>query len=626
MNRWWYTKVIFILLLGAAAFLSIWPSLESMAGLKAPAWVKKVMTRQINRGLDIRGGARFVYTVQVDEAIRDKRDRYVDDIRQKVAVELGLHKGDALLTTDEQNKLAERVKAERPEYNKIVLKFVNEADASKVKDKLFASFKEELSMMQLGDAKSVGFKIRTETESSVRERAVGQAKKTIENRVDELGLREAAITTRDEDIIIEVPGENDKVFAEIEQIVAQTAKLEFKILDDEHDFIGDLYKDDSSKYPLPEGGSVQYESAPTGVNSSGTQKYSQTHFIRIVYKNGETIADAIKRVKPWIATLPVPDDHQLALGEFDDQDQNGVRKVVGLRTYYMYRKADVAGEHITDAQVAVASDKPQADYYVAISFSPTGGERFKQITGANIKKRFAILLDERVDSAPVIQTEIGNGHAQITLGSYANRQEQLKAAKKLELVLRAGALPAPIEQSNKQKIGASLGGDTVKQGLKGALLGAGLVLIFMVLYYRKAGVVADVAVLFNLLLQLAALALFGASITLPGIAGLALTIGMAVDANVLINERIREELREGRSPRAAVEAGYNKAFSSIVDGHVTTFIGGLLLLQYGTGPIKGFAVTLIIGIIASLFTAVVCTRLIFDWWVIGRRVRKLSVG
>ncbi len=148
----------------------------------------------------------------------------------------------------------------------------------------------------------------------------------------------------------------------------------------------------------------------------------------------------------------------------------------------------------------------------------------------------------------------------------------------------------------------------------------------MVAYYSVAGIIADMAVLFNLLLQLSALAAFGASMTLPGIAGLALTMGMAVDANVLINERIREELREGRSARAAVENGYSKAFAAILDGHVTTFIGGLLLLQYGTGPIKGFAVTLIIGIVASLFTAVVCTRMVFDWWVLGRRAKKLLIG
>jgi preprotein translocase subunit SecD len=204
--------------------------------------------------------------------------------------------------------------------------------------------------------------------------------------------------------------------------------------------------------------------------------------------------------------------------------------------------------------------------------------------------------------------------------------KQLHDARQLELVLRSGALPAPITPSNESLIGPSLGKDAIDQGVKGAVVGIGLVLAFMLFYYRKSGFVADAAVLFNMLLQMALLATFGATMTLPGIAGLALTVGMSVDANVLINERIREELRGGRSIRAAVEAGYDKAFSSILDGHVTVFISGLILAQYGSGPVKGFAVTLIVGIICSLFTGVFCTRLVFDWWPRGAKVKRLSVG
>ncbi|MBI2392906.1 MAG: protein translocase subunit SecD [Deltaproteobacteria bacterium] len=625
MSRWWYTKLILILALGIGAFVSVWPSLESMAGLKAPPWVKEHVKARINRGLDLRGGLRLVYTVQVDEAIRDKRDRFADELRAKVGTALGIHKGDAPLTNDEQKAISEKLTIERIEHNKLLLRFKDVADVPKVNDDLLGPMKEELLLYRPGDPAVVGFKVRTEVENAIRERAVGQAKKTVENRVDELGLREAAITTRDEDIIIEVPGEDEKTFEEIKAIVSQTARLEFKIVDDEADFFG---KVNEYEHPLPEGATMQNELAPAGVSASGSVKQTPSHFVRLVKKPEESQQDALKRFKTWIATLGVPDDHQVAFGEFEDIDAvTGKRKPVGWRTYYLFRRADVTGEYITDAQVASDTNKgPQVEYYVAITFSPTGADRFKMITGANVKRRFAILLDDKVDSAPVIQSEIGGGHASITLGSFADKREQLDAAKKLELVLRAGALPAPIEKSNEQRIGASLGSDAIKQGLKGALLGAGLVLVFMVIYYHWSGVVANGAVLFNLLLQLAALALFGASMTLPGIAGLALTIGMAVDANVLINERIREELREGRSPRAAVETGYAKAFAAIFDGHVTTFIGGLLLMQYGTGPIKGFAVTLIIGIVASLFTAVVCTRLVFDWWVLGRRVKKLSVG
>jgi preprotein translocase subunit SecD len=192
---------------------------------------------------------------------------------------------------------------------------------------------------------------------------------------------------------------------------------------------------------------------------------------------------------------------------------------------------------------------------------------------------------------------------------------QLRDSRKLELVLRSGALPAPISPSNEQRIGPSLGRDSIELALQGAAAGGLLVLAFMFFYYRLAGLIADISVVTNVFLQLAILASFGASMTLPGIAGLALTVGMGVDANVLINERIREEIALGKSPRAAVDIGYSKAFSAIIDGHLTTLIAGIVLAQYGTGPIKGFAVTLMVGVAVSVFTGVLMSRTLFDIWV-----------
>jgi preprotein translocase subunit SecD len=206
-------------------------------------------------------------------------------------------------------------------------------------------------------------------------------------------------------------------------------------------------------------------------------------------------------------------------------------------------------------------------------------------------------------------------------------EAQLRDSKNLELVLRSGALPAPISPSNEQRIGPSLGQDSIKLGIQGALGGIGLVLLFMMVYYQRAGFIADVAVVMNLFLQLAILCSFGASMTLPGIAGLALTVGMAVDNNIIINERIREELGLGKSPRAAVDVGYKRALSAIIDGHVTTVIAGLVLAQYGTGPLKGFAVTLMVGVICNIFTGVIVSRLMVDWWVknLGRGA-QLDLG
>jgi preprotein translocase subunit SecD len=287
---------------------------------------------------------------------------------------------------------------------------------------------------------------------------------------------------------------------------------------------------------------------------------------------------------------------------------------VGWRTYLLRSRADITGDMIRDA-AAVPDQSTQSlgGWHVVLTFTDQGGRIFERITGANVNRRFAIILDGRVESAPEIRDRIA-GQATITMGS-RDPKSQLRDSRQLELVLRSGALPAPISPSNEQRIGPSLGRDSIRLAVEGAGAGATLVLLFMVFYYRRGGLIADVAVVLNLLLQLAILASFGASMTLPGIAGLALTMGMGVDANVLINERIREELRDGKSPRRAVELGFGKALSAIVDGQLTTFIAGVVLAQYGTGPIKGFAVTLMVGVLCSIFTGVVVTRLLFDLWV-----------
>jgi preprotein translocase subunit SecD len=284
----------------------------------------------------------------------------------------------------------------------------------------------------------------------------------------------------------------------------------------------------------------------------------------------------------------------------------------------------VSGEDVKEAFTAF--DQENNRPYVALNFNQKGADLFGQLTGRNVKRRMAIALDDRIESAPVIQTEIGGGRCQITLGGSTSYNETLQEAKDLVVVLRAGALPAPIRPANEQMIGPSLGADAIEKSALGAALGIALVVVFMILYYQVAGVVADIAVLLNILFLLALMALFEATLTLPGVAGIALTVGMAVDANVLINERIREELRAGKSARVAVDQGFDRAFWSIFDGQLTTFISGVVLFQYGTGPIKGFAVTLMIGIATSLFTGVFCSRVMFDWIVRGLRVKSLKVG
>lgn len=289
-----------------------------------------------------------------------------------------------------------------------------------------------------------------------------------------------------------------------------------------------------------------------------------------------------------------------------------------LKTPYLIKKRTLlTGAHLTDARVQI--DSQYNEPYVSIDFDKKGGRDFARITGANVKKRLAIVLDNKVYSAPVIQEKITGGKARIT-GNFTTDE-----ARDLAIALRAGALPAPVNIIEERTVGPSLGTDSIKKGLMSMWVGGILVVLFMGIYYKASGLIADFALILNIVLIAAGLAGFQATLTLPGIAGIILTIGMAVDANVLIFERIREEMHLGKTPRAAVDAGYDRATLTILDANVTTLIAALVLFQFGTGPVKGFAVTLSLGVISSMFTALILTRLIFDYYLINRKVKTLSI-
>ena len=285
--------------------------------------------------------------------------------------------------------------------------------------------------------------------------------------------------------------------------------------------------------------------------------------------------------------------------------------------YLIKKRASMTGAYITDARVNV--DQQFNEPYVSMTFDKKGARLFERITEENKKKRLAIILDKNIYSAPVIQEKISGGEARIT-GNFSDAE-----ARDLAIVLRAGALPAPVEILEERTVGPSLGTDSIRMGLMSMIVGGIIVTLFMMIYYKGAGLIADLALIMNILLIAAGLAFFQATLTLPGIAGIILTIGMAVDANVLIFERIREELRLGKTARAAVAAGYDRATLTILDANVTTLLVALVLLQFGTGPVKGFAVTLSLGIISSLFTALILTRMIFDYYLMNPSRKKVSI-
>ncbi|MBI5244769.1 MAG: protein translocase subunit SecD [Elusimicrobia bacterium] len=396
--------------------------------------------------------------------------------------------------------------------------------------------------------------------------AVDRAIEIIRNRVDQFGVAEPVISRQGERwIVVQLPGITNTVAAK--DIIGKTALLEFRMEDDSD-------KAREAKQKIAELGEP-YEKMP-----DGTLKVSSA------------------------ALALVPQGDALFPGRES--------------TFYILRgTAPVNGSQLESAKVATGNTGMPI---VEFKFKSAGAKVFAELTSANVGKNMAIILDGQVHTAPVIKSPIRGGSG-IIEGNY-----RMEEARNLAIVLRAGALPAPVRIIEERTVGASLGEDSIKAGLRACAVGGVIIIVFMLVYYELAGVFANFALFLNLLFLLALMAYFGSTLTLPGIAGILLTAGMAVDANVLIYERIREELRAGKPSRIAVDAGYDRAFSAILDSNLTTLISAVFLFQFGTGPIKGFAVTLTIGILCSMFTAITVTHMMFHAYLANRAVDKLHIG
>ncbi|MBI5026167.1 MAG: protein translocase subunit SecD [Nitrospirae bacterium] len=401
----------------------------------------------------------------------------------------------------------------------------------------------------------------------IKDSSADQALETIRNRIDQFGVSEPTIHRQStNEIVVQLPGVKEPKRAI--EVIGKTALLEFKLLDDENPIAAQL---------------------PASVLPG----------------------DEEKLIREFGPKIPIEDE--ILFERVVNKETGRVTK----RVYLVKKQTLMTGDLLTEARVNI--DTRFNEPYVSISFNPAGAKLFEQITAANIKKRLAIILDGNVYSAPVIQDRISGGNAQIT-GTFS-----MDEAKDLAIVLRAGALPAPMKILQNVTVGPSLGRDSIDAGVKAGIIGAILVIAFMIFYYKLSGLIADFALVLNILLLLGAMASLNATLTMPGIAGVILAIGMAVDSNVLMFERMREEIRAGKTPRAAVDSGYDKAFLTIVDSHVTTLITAAVLFQFGTGPIKGFAVTLGLGVAINLFTALIGTKTVFDLINSRREVKKLSI-
>ncbi len=484
----------------------------------------------VKLGLDLKGGILLTLGVNLDEAIKaniDKSAIIIKDLleREKIDVDDVKVQNDAIIV---RLLIASELDKAQREIERLGIYRTSKLSERELLVKLTDSEIERLKKSTLDEALSV-----------------------IKNRIDQFGVAEVDIRKAGDDrIIIALPGLVNPERAL--NIIGKTARLEFRLLDEEH---------------------------PLSSVSNGS----------------------------------VPEGSEILYGKVVDKKTGKEIKI----PYLVKKEVLLTGEHIADARVMV--DSMNNEPYVAIQFDPIGAKLFERITTENVGKRLAIILDNTVYSAPVIKEPITGGRASIT-GSFSYDE-----AHDLAIVLRAGRLPAPVTIMEMRTIGPSLGEDSIKTGIKATLVGVGLVYLFMLIYYKLAGFVADITMASCLIIILGAMSAFGATLTLPGIAGLALTTAMALDSNVIIFERIREELRLGRTVKNALDAGFSRATITVLDTHITTLISSLILFEYGTGPVKGFAVTMGIGLVASLLTSILFTRGLLELVVNILKLKKLPI-
>jgi protein-export membrane protein SecD/preprotein translocase SecF subunit len=527
-------------------------------GKVTPSWLPK---GHLNLGLDLQGGVQLVLGVNLTQAVENRLARIGTDVGH---------------WADQKDKptgikTAYVVKGE----TKLRVETTPEADKSLIVtavDKEYPSLQRSSS-----EGTYIDFIFRGDQIQTIKDGALEQAERVVRSRVDKWGVTEPVINRRsDGSIIAQLPGFKDPEKAK--ELLGRTAQLKFKIVDDEFRGLEEL----ASKLP-PE---VQLDRA---------------YGVSLVSENREKIFELTKGL--------IPADRELLLGR--ELLAGGKQR---FRSYVVMAATEITGDDVVDAVATMNQDGINQTPAVSLKFTTLGGKRFEDVTGANVRKRMAIVLDDIVESAPVINGKIPGGNALIALGGGFDFQAQLNEANQLAMVLKSGALPASITILEQRQVGATLGPELGKLGAKGVAVGLFLVFAFMLIYYKRPGIIACFALVLNALFLLATMSMFGFALTLPGIAGFVLSLGMAVDANVLINERIRDELRAGRSPRSALDNGFKRVFWTVMDSHVTAILASFVLLSTNTsGPIRGFAVTLAIGLVLSLWTALYCSHVFFDW-------------
>jgi preprotein translocase subunit SecD len=568
-RSWWWKAALY----GAAIVLAVLYLVPTVVPEeKRPAFFQKYFKKRIQLGLDLKGGLHLVYEVNIEKAVASKVDRLaneVDDVLRKKGADFTV------------------VRTGRDD---IAINFKVPGEASKLDDELLKPFRRDLDVVSRDPATgTVKLKYDSDRVAEVEELALRQAIETIRGRVDAFGVAEPTIIKKGTDIVVELPGAKEKDFERIKSIIGRTAQLEFKIVDDGSDYMKKVAAS------VPKSGAISVTPESWTEKHQGTQH--EDVYLRVKEKDKEELT---KFIAGLTGELAVPNDREFGLELMSPREVNEGTPDKYYRTYLLKKRAGVTGEYLQNAEESWDEmGRPE----VAFTMNRQGSDMMGKLTGENVGRKMAVVLDEKITSAPVIESK-SSDRGRITMGGYGDPFKVQQEVKDLVGVLRSGALPAPLKKSFETQVGATLGQDAIDKAKMSMGIGALMVILFMLIYYRVAGFIANLAMTLNMLFMIAILAAFEASLTLPGIAGLVLTIGMAVDSNIIIYERIREELRLGKSPRTAVDAGFQRAFWTVFDAHVTNFVAGIVLYSYGSGPIRGFAVTLLVGIVTNLLTSV----------------------
>lgn len=570
MKRSWWYRFTFLLLAGVISVMMIIPTALNF-GTDSNFPVKS----RITLGLDLQGGLYMILGIDFNKVYEDEVKGYARKIAfvlndQGIKAQTGtLDKTDVTDPTHsvaiEDSALMEKAKEEIKKFFPSILRMTKEENGQ-----LFYG----LTKVQ---------------KTNIEEQALTKSIEVIRNRIDEFGVTEPEIVSQGTNrIVIQLPGVKD--IERAKSLIGKTAKLEFKMVND------------------------------TVSLASMNAWIAKAKESGIEYKTGTRFSQYLRTLNDFlIKEKLLPKDHEMA---FEKTVSKATNEVTQMIPYVVEAGSKLSGDQLQDARVQI--DQQKNEPYVSLEFKASGAKIFEELTGANVGRRMAVILDGNVYSAPSIRERIGGGRAQITLGS-GGFNRMMKEARDLALVLRAGALPVQLNFEEQRTVGPSLGADSIKKARYASLIGAALVFLFILIYYKISGVIAMVTLILNVGFVIACLVAFEATLTLPGIAGIALTIGMAVDANIIIYERIREEVRRGLSFYKAVETGFAHAFWTIIDANITTALAGLCLLNFGTGPIRGFAVTLLIGIVSTVYSSYFVGKLLFELYMNKTEGQDLSI-